>query len=65
MPVVVFVSGSCVQDRKDAFDLDDDPEAAAEAEEEGTAAGGKFSWSNTDREYTYEELLGEYRGRGK
>lgn len=20
---------------------------------------GKFSWSNTDREYTYDELLGE------
>jgi hypothetical protein len=49
------------QDRKDAFDLDDDPEAAAEAEEgEGGATGsGKFSWSNTDREYTYDELLGE------
>jgi len=45
--------------RKDEFDLDDDPEAAAEAAErdEGAAAGGKFSWSNTDREYTYEELL--------
>ena len=49
------------QSRKDEFDLDDDPEAAAEAAErdEGSAAGGKFSWSNTDREYTYEELLGE------
>lgn len=49
------------QDRKDAFDLDDDPEAAAEAEEgEGGVVGsGKFSWSNTDREYTYDELLGE------
>lgn len=50
-----------LQTRNDEFDLDDDPEAAAEAaeREEGTAAGGKFSWSNTDREYTYEELLGE------
>lgn len=52
---------SCLQSRKDEFDLDDDPEAAAEAAErdEGAAAGGKFSWSNTDREYTYDELLGE------
>jgi hypothetical protein len=50
-----------VQERKDEFGLDEDPEAAAEAEEEGAAAGGKFSWSNTDREYTYDELLGELR----
>lgn len=51
------------QSRKDEFDLDDDPEAAAEAAErgdEGAAAGGKFAWSNTDREYTYDELLGEW-----
>jgi hypothetical protein len=50
------------QSRKDEFDLDDDPEAAAEAAErgdEGAAAGGKFAWSNSDREYTYDELLGE------
>ena len=49
-----------LQSRKDEFDLDDDPEAAAEAEgDENAAAGGKFAWSNTDREYTYDELLGE------
>lgn len=51
------------QSRKDEFDLDDDPEAAAEAAErgdEGAAAGGKFAWSNSDREYTYDELLGEW-----
>jgi hypothetical protein len=52
-----------LQSRKDEFDLDDDPEAAAEAAErgdEGAAAGGKFAWSNNDREYTYDELLGEW-----
>jgi hypothetical protein len=52
------------QSRKDEFDLDDDPEAAAEAAERGdgeagSSSGGKHAWSNTDREYTYDELLGE------
>eukprot|EP00775_Hariotina_reticulata_P009136 gene9136-9304_t len=45
--------------RKDEFE-DDDPEAEAEAAERGDSAAeglGKFSWSNSDREYTYDELL--------
>ncbi|KAF8071367.1 Eukaryotic translation initiation factor 2 subunit beta [Scenedesmus sp. PABB004] len=43
--------------RADEF-ADDDPEAEAEAAERGEAEqGGKFAWSNTDREYTYDELL--------
>jgi hypothetical protein len=54
------------QARADEFGLGDDPEAAAEAAEargeDGAGAGssGKFAWSNSDREYSYDELLGEW-----
>ncbi|KAF6262197.1 hypothetical protein COO60DRAFT_1677561 [Scenedesmus sp. NREL 46B-D3] len=45
--------------RADEFGLEDDPEAEAEAAERdaGKEGGGKFVWSNSDREYTYDELL--------
>jgi hypothetical protein len=52
------------QTRADEFGLEDDPEAEAEAAERGEGSGegaGKFVWSNSDREYTYDELLGEAR----
>uniref|UniRef100_A0A383WMS0 Eukaryotic translation initiation factor 2 subunit beta n=1 Tax=Tetradesmus obliquus TaxID=3088 RepID=A0A383WMS0_TETOB len=44
--------------RADEFGLEAeaDPEAEAEAAERGEGAG-KFAWSNSDREYTYDELL--------
>lgn len=44
--------------RADEFADGEDPEKAAEAEDEAAATNGKFSWSQTDREYTYDELLG-------
>jgi hypothetical protein len=52
------------QARADEFGLEDDPEAEAEAAERGEGGkegAGKFAWSNSDREYTYDELLGEWR----
>jgi hypothetical protein len=36
---------------------EDDPEAEAEAAE--AKVGGSFPWSGSDRDYTYEELVGE------
>eukprot|EP00878_Enallax_costatus_P001213 GHUV01001355.1.p1 GENE.GHUV01001355.1~~GHUV01001355.1.p1 ORF type:complete len:277 (+),score=93.88 GHUV01001355.1:87-917(+) len=43
--------------RGDEFADEDDPEKAAEAEHEAATSSGKFLWSGTDREYTYDELL--------
>lgn len=43
--------------RADEFADDEDPEKAAEAEQEAATTSGKFSWSGTDRAYTYDELL--------
>jgi len=49
------------QTRADEFAADEnDPEAEAEAAAAGeTATGGSFPWSGTDRDYSYDELLGE------
>ncbi len=47
-----------MQERRE-FDLDEDPEAEAEAALEESNAAGSLPWSGTDREYTYDELLGE------
>jgi hypothetical protein len=51
-----------LQARKDEFDEEADPEAEAEAAERENAVGS-FSWSGTDRDYTYDELLGEVQAR--
>jgi hypothetical protein len=56
-----------LQARADEFGLEDDPEAEAEAAERGEGGregAGKFAWSNSDREYTYDELLGELQACG-
>jgi translation initiation factor 2 subunit 2 len=43
--------------RADEFADDEDPEKAAEAEQEAATSSGKFVWSGSDREYSYDELL--------
>lgn len=47
------------------FELEEgDPEAEAEAAAEVGPGTKQFSWSGTDREYTYDELLGEWSAAG-
>jgi translation initiation factor 2 subunit 2 len=47
--------------RKEEFDLDEDAGdgAAGDAKEEKTS--GNFAWSGTERDYSYEEMLGGQR----
>ena len=50
------------QARADEFAGEEgDPEAEAEAAAAEASAAGGFPWSGTDRDYTYDELLGGWR----
>lgn len=48
---------SHLQSRKDEFDEGDEGEEAA-ADGQTESKTGNFPWSGSDRDYSYEELLG-------
>ena len=49
-----------VQTRQEEADFEEGEEAGAgPADDGGEKSAGKFPWSGTDRDYDYEELLGE------
>ncbi len=60
----LFLPTSRQARQEEDFEEGEEGAAGAAGEEGGDkAAGGKFPWSGTDRDYDYEELLGGCRAR--